>query len=366
MKKKILILSALLLFAAVALYIIFHYITPAKDNYLKVSGRVEASEIELATQIPGRLKSVLIEDGSAVKAGQIVALLVDEELQSRRREFIRGTEELVERIKAAEFDLKYTAENVRHTIDEAHKSLLIAKARLKQAGDKREKTQKDFRRFSRLRQKGVIAEERFEEMRLAYSLSEEEARTADKEVELAEISLLKAKASKDLVRAKEKELLALRKSLQRLKERLKQVEITLGYTKISAPEDGIILKRVAEPGEVLPQGGIAGIMINPASLHVKTFVPETYIGRIFINMEAEVFSDAYPDYPFTGYICYISDRSEFTPKEVQSYEERVKQVFAVKICFPGTSADQKKNYRDVLKKGMPVDVRFEIKEDGKI
>ncbi|NOY39017.1 MAG: HlyD family efflux transporter periplasmic adaptor subunit, partial [Nitrospirae bacterium] len=335
MKKKTLFLPVIvLLFAAAAIYIIFHYVTPSKDNYLKVSGRVEASEIELATQIPGRLKSVLIEDGATVRAGEIVALIEDGELQSRRREFIRGTEELVERIRAAEFDLKYTAENVRHTIDEARKALLIAKARLKQARDKKEKTGKDFRRYSRLRQKGVIAEERYEEMRLAYNLSEEEARTASSEVELSEISLLKAKASKDLVRAKEKELLALRKSLQRLKERLKQVEITLGYTKILAPEDGIILKRVAEPGEVLPQGGIAGIMINPASLHVKTFVPETYIGRIFIKMEAEVFSDAYPDHPFTGYICYISDRSEFTPKEVQSYEERVKQVFAVKICFP--------------------------------
>lgn len=362
MKKKILILPLFLLFAAAALYIIFHYITPSKDNYLKVSGRVEASEIELATQIPGRLKSVLIEDGATVRAGEIIAMIEDDELQSRRREFIRGTEELVERIKAAGFDLKYTTENVRHTIDEAGKALLIAKARLKQARDKREKTGKDFRRFSNLRQKGVIPEERYEKIRLAYSLSEEEARTAESKVELAGISLLKAKASRDLVRAKEKELLALRKSLQRLKERLKQVEITLGYTKIQAPEDGIILKRVAEPGEVLPQGGIAGIMINPASLHVKTFVPETYIGKIFINMEAEVFSDAYPDYPFTGYICYISDRSEFTPKEVQSYEERVKQVFAVKICFSDRTEGQKKSYRDVLKKGMPVDVRFKIKE----
>ncbi len=363
MKKKILFLPLLLLLLAVALYITFHYINPSRDNYLKVSGRVEASETELATQIPGRLKSVLIEDGTAVRTGQIVAVIEDEELQSQRREFIRGTEELVERIRAAEFDLKYTAENVRHTIDEARKSLSIAKARLKQARDRREKTQKDFRRFSNLRQKGVIPEERYEKMRLAYSLSEEEARTAEKEVELAEISLLKAKASRDLVRAKEKELLALGKSLQRLKERLKQVEITIGHTRIKAPEDGIILKRVAEPGEVLPQGGIAGIMINPASLYVKTFVPETYIGKIYINMEAQVFSDAYPDYPFTGRICYISDRSEFTPKEVQSYEERVKQVFAVKICFPDTTAGQKKSYRDVLKKGMPVDVRFEIKED---
>jgi len=364
MKKRPLI-PFVLLSAAVLLYAIFHYMSPPGNDYLKVSGRVEASEIELAAQIPGRLKSVLIEDGSVVKAGEVVAVLDDAELRSRRRELVSRTEELAERIKAAEFDLKYTETNVKHTIEEAVRSLSIAKARLKQAVDRREKAGRDFRRYASLRQKGVIPEQRYEETRLAYRLSEEAARTAEKEVELAEISLLKAKASRDLVRAKEKELLALRKSYQGLKEKLKQVEITLGYTRILAPVDGVVLSRVAEPGEILPQGGVAAVMIDPDSLHVKTFVPEQYIGRIFVGMEAEVLSDAYPDSPFTGRICYISDRAEFTPKEVQSYEERVKQVFAVKVCFPETAEVRKRTYRDVLKKGMPVDVRFKFKQDGK-
>ncbi|NOZ25025.1 MAG: HlyD family efflux transporter periplasmic adaptor subunit [Nitrospirae bacterium] len=364
MKKRILI-PFVLLAAAVLLYAILHYMGPPEENYLKVSGRVEASEIALAARIPGRLKSVLVEDGSVVKAGDVVAVLDDAELRSRRRELVRKTEELAERIKAAEFDLKYTETNVRHTIDEAGRALSIARARLKQALDRREKAEKDFNRYGSLRRKGVVPEQRYEEIRLAYRLSEETVHTAEKEVELAEISLLKAKASRDLVRAKEQELLALRKSYQGLKERLKQVEITLGYTRISAPVAGVVLSRVAEPGEILPQGGVAAVMIDPDSLHVKTFVPEKYIGRIFIDMEAEVLSDAYPDSPFTGRICYISDRAEFTPKEVQSYEERVKQVFAVKICFPETAGDRKRTYRDVLKKGMPVDVRFRFRQDGK-
>ncbi len=361
MKKRLLIPSAILS-AAVLLYAVFHYMGRPEDKYLTVSGRVEASEIELAARIPGTLKSVLVEDGSPVRAGEIVAVLDDAELRSRRMELVRRREELAERIKAAEFDLKYTETTVKHTIDEAGRSLSIARARLKQAKERLEKAGKDFRRYTALWEKGVIPEERYEETRLAYRLSEEAARTAEKEVELAEISLLKAKASRDLVKAKQRELLALRKSYQGLKERLKQVEINLGYTRIPAPVDGVILRRVAEPGEILPQGGIAAVMIDPASLHVKTFVPEKYIGRIRLGMEAEVLSDAYPDSPFTGRICYISDRAEFTPKEVQSYEERVKQVFAVKVCFPEAAGEGERPYRDVLKKGMPVDVRIETAE----
>jgi HlyD family secretion protein len=107
-------------------------------------------------------------------------------------------------------------------------------------------------------------------------------------------------------------------------------------------------------------GGVVAVMINPEDLHVKTYVPEKYIGRLRMKMQAGVVTDAYPGQPVTGYICYISDRAEFTPKEVQSYEERVKEVFAVKVCFSGKdgSAPGGKAYYDLLKKGMPVDVRF--------
>jgi membrane fusion protein YbhG len=111
------------------------------------------------------------------------------------------------------------------------------------------------------------------------------------------------------------------------------------------------------------QGGVVGVMINPEDIHVKTYIPEKYIGRIQMDMKAEVFTDAYPNRPFKGYVCYISDKAEFTPKEVQSYEERVKQVFASKICFTkgDGSADKGKTYIEVLKKGMPVDVRFDVR-----
>ena len=110
-----------------------------------------------------------------------------------------------------------------------------------------------------------------------------------------------------------------------------------------------------------------GIMINPADIHVRTYIPEKFIGSINMNMQADVFADSYPGKPIRGHVCYISDKSEFTPKEVQSYEERVKQVFAVKVCFEPKdgSSDKGKTYQNILKKGMPVDVKFAVKQTAK-
>jgi HlyD family secretion protein len=360
-KKNIFLIIIIVLFILIAFYKILPYIK-SKNNYLTVSGRVEADETELGTRVMGKLKSVLIEDGIKVKKGETIALIEDDDLKSRRKQTLDRIEELSEKINAAEFDLEYTTKDVQHNIDEAQKALSVADARLKQAEARKENAEKEFNRYSNLLEKEAVSRERYDNIRLAHELSHEEVNVALKEVERAKVSLLKAEDSKKLVQAKEKELLALRKTLSQLRETLNQIDINIGYTIITSPSDGIILRKVAEPGEILLQGGVIGVMINPDDIHIKTYLPEKYIGRIQMNMKAEVFTDAYPDQPFKGYVCYISDKAEFTPKEVQSYEERVKQVFAAKICFSEgeKSADKRKTYQEVLKKGMPVDVRFDV------
>lgn len=364
MRKKIIFLVILV----VTLAIFFYKVTPyfkSKDNYLTVSGRVEADETELASRISGKLERVMIEDGMDVREGDAIAKIDDADLQSKRRQTLSRIEEVKEKIQAAGLDLEYTGKNVEHSINEAKKALSVAEARLKQAEAKKENADRELKRYSNLLEKEVISKEKYDNVRLVNDLSKEEVSVAVKEVERARLSLMKAEDARKLVLAKERELLALKKSLSQLSETLQQVDIHIGYTEVTAPSDGIILRKVAEPGEVLSQGSVIGIMIDPEDIYIRTYVPEKYIGRMQIDMNAEVVSDAYPEHSFKGSVCYISDRAEFTPKEVQSYEERVKQVFAVKICFSKRSGStvKEKAYYDVFKKGMPVDVRFPINPD---
>jgi len=359
MKRRVVIVIIVLLLIAITVYeILLH--SKSADNVLTVSGRVEANETDLSARIPGRLTKVLIDDGVKVRKGDAIALIEDEELKSKRREIGKRIEELEENIRAAEFTLVYTTNNVRHGIDEAQKSLSVAGARLRQAEAKRENAEKELTRYSRLREKEAISEEKLDNTKLAYKVAVEEVNTAREEVEKAKVSLSRAEDSGELVKAKEKELLALRKALGQLREALDQVNINIGYAQVLAPVNGVILRKVAEPGEVLPLGGTVGVMINPDDIYVKTYVPEKNIGMLRMNMRAEIVTDAYPGRPVSGYICYISDRAEFTPKEIQSYEERVKQVFAVKICFSEKegAVSGGNTYYEILKKGMPVDVRF--------
>lgn len=361
MKKRIFIAVILVVVLAVAVYEVLLHLKRTSD-YLTVSGRVEADETQLSPMIAGRLSSVLIDDGTEVKKGDTVAVIEDDELKSKQREIIEKIKEASDNIRAAEIDLDYTARDVNHGIDEARKGLVIAEARLRQAEAKRKNAEKELRRYSRLREKEAVSEEKLDNIKLAAELAMEEGKTASQEVGRAKVSLAKAEDSKELVKAKEKQLLALKKSLNQLKETLNQVEINIGYTKVVAPEDGVILRKVSEPGEVLSAGGVVGVMINPEDVHVKTYIPEQYVGMIQLDMQAGILADSHPEQPITGYICYISDRAEFTPKEVQSYEERVKQVFAVKVCFSqgkGPSSGGKAYY-EILKKGMPVDVKFSL------
>ena len=364
MKKKIVILVVLVAALAIFFYKIIPYFK-ANDTFLTVSGRVEADEIDLASRISGKVERVLIEDGTNVTMGDTIAQIEDADLQSKRRQTMRRIEEVEERIMAAALDLEYTEKNVELSIDEAQKALSVADARLKQAEAKKENAEKELNRYSSLLDKEVVSKEHYDSVNLAHRLAEEEATVASKDTERARVSLTKAEDARQLVLAKEKELQALKKTLAQLDEMREQVDIQIGYATVTAPSDGIILRKVAEPGEVLLQGSVIGVMIVPEDTYVRTYVPEKYIGKLRIGMDAKVVSDAYPDRPFTGSVCYISDKAEFTPKEVQSYEERVKQVFAVKICFSDKAgqAREKKVYYDVLKKGTPVDVRFPIETE---
>ncbi len=357
MLKKASLIVIVLLVLIFAIVKLPSYIHPQKEDYLIVSGRVEADEVRLSTQIQGKLKELYIDDGASVKEGDIIALIDDEELQSKRRELIHSIEELEERIAAAEISLEYMKKDINRNINEAEKMLSIARARLRQAEAKKAKAENEYKRYLSLLMEELISRDEFESIELAYKVALEDINTATEDVERAEISLVRAKDSKSLIDVEEKELASLNRSLDGLKERLTQIEINIGYTKITAPSEGIILKKVAEAGEIIPRGGVLGILINPERVYVKTFVPERYIGMVTLNMETEVISDAYRDRAIYGYICHIADRAEFTPKEVQSYEERVKQVFAVKVCF---EKGDKEVYK-ILKKGMPVDVRFQVK-----
>ncbi len=338
---------------AVALVVTLVILKSAKKDQgalLIVTGRVEADEVVVSTEIPGRLVEVYISDGVEVKKGQPLARVDDSEIAIREEEILRRISTEEEALRAMERELQALKRSVEAEIKVAQETLRASQEALKEAEIVSERLHRQYQRFQRLREDGVIPQDRFEDLQKAYQVSLSRVAASEASVRKAEALLQKAETGRLRVEAYQRKIEAKKKGIKILHKQLDRIRLRRKKTFIKAPVDGIILRKIAEPGEFLPSGGPVGVIIEPSSIHVKTFLPEKYLGRFNLNQVVQVLTDAHPQKPIEGYICYISDRAEFTPKEIDTSEERVKQVFETKICFHKPPR--------MLKKGMPVDVIF--------
>jgi HlyD family secretion protein len=130
---------------------------------------------------------------------------------------------------------------------------------------------------------------------------------------------------------------------------LAQVDVALEHALIIAPFDGVISVRHREPGEVVGAGAVVLTLQDPNDRWVRIFVPENRVGRLQLGQSAVISADAYPDERYRGEITFIADEAEFTPRNVQTTEERVKLVFRVKVRVV-------EDRYGTLKPGLPADV----------
>src|SRR5258708_5843496 len=130
-------------------------------------------------------------------------------------------------------------------------------------------------------------------------------------------------------------------------QQAEHAQLALQDEQLLSPIDGVILQRVSEPGEVIGPGTPALVIGNPKDVWIKVYIPEGVIGRVQLGQSADLRVDAFPERVFTGKVTFISPKAEFTPKNIQTKEERVTQMFAVKITLDHPEG--------LLNPGMPAD-----------
>ena len=128
------------------------------------------------------------------------------------------------------------------------------------------------------------------------------------------------------------------------------LEISIGKSEVTAPTDGIVLARNIEQGELIAAGSIVMTIGKLDEVSLTVYIPEDTYGRVSLGQEAIVTVDSFPNKTYTGEVTYIADQAEFTPRNVQTTEERKTTVFAVKVTLPNLNLD--------LKPGMPADVEI--------
>ena len=293
-----------------------------------LSGNVEITETNVGFKIPGRVIEIPVEEGSVVKEGDVLARLDGAELSSVVAQNRASLQEASARLS----ELKEGSRT--QEIEQAKANVIAQEAELK-------RVKQDYERADVLYKNGAISKAQFDASKSAYDV-----RVATHKSAQEALSLAQEGARKGDIKIGEHRV-------EQAKAGLAASETRSKDTVIYAPIAGVVLRKNVEVGETVSQGIPVFTIGDLKSPWIKVYVKEDKIGLIKLGQKAQISVDSYKDKTYEGVVSYISSEAEFTPKTVQTPEERVKLVFGVKIRI--------KNENDELKPGMPADVRILLK-----
>ncbi len=299
-----------------------------EEKTIEVEGTVEGTDVIVSAKTAGDLIELRKEEGELVKAGDTVAAL-EHETASIKLEQAKANLQLAQ---AALSLLKNGARK---------EDVFFTKQKFNQAKASYELSRKEAKRIENLYKKGSVTKDKLDKARTQLKIAFSQLKAAKSNLEKI----------KNLSRPEQIEEAQARVKAAEAAVRLLKKNINDSY--LVAPTSGIIAKIFFEKGEFVPVMGSVFEIENLTRPDVKVYIPETKLGLVKRGQAAEIFTDSYPGKKFTGRVATISSEAEFTPKTIQTKEERVKLVYEVKI-----KADNP-NYE--LKSGMPVDVKIIVK-----
>lgn len=296
-----------------------------KDTTLSLYGNVDIRQVELGFRVAGRIAELRLQEGDRVKKGDLLATLDD-------RPFMDALDVANADHAAREADLRKFSTGARPQE--------IAQARANVA--EREAT---FANANRLVERRSVLVRDGNVSREAY---EDAVRARDE----ARARLQSTRESLKLVTAgfREEDVESAKATLAAAAARVETAKTSLADTQLYAPDDGIILSRVREPGAIVAAGATVYTLSLIDPVWIRAYVSEPQLGRIAPGMKVQVFTDSAPGKPYTGQIGYISPIAEFTPKTVETADLRSDLVYRLRVIV--TNADQG------LRQGMPVTVRL--------
>ncbi|MCS7229447.1 MAG: HlyD family efflux transporter periplasmic adaptor subunit [Candidatus Kryptonium sp.] len=313
------------LFAILILPFIISCSNNKNGGIFKTSGTTEAKEVVVSSEISGKIIYINFDEGDKVDSG-FVLCQIDTELTYQK--YLEAKAQM----EASYLQYQLLLKGARTEEIEAMEEVVNrAKVNLENA-------QKQFERIKSLYEDGVATQEQFDNVRAFYETSKTQYEEARKKLE----ALRKG--------AREEEIKIAFSNYNRAVALVRAIQIQLKDSKIVAPISGFVLEKFVEIGEFIPAGAPIAKIANLEEVYVRFFIPEKEIGIIKIGDSVNIKVNSYPGKIFKGKVVFISPKAEFTPKNVQTEEERAKLVYAVKVKV--------KNENGVFKSGMPVDVEI--------
>lgn len=332
--KKVLIPIIIVAVVAAVLFLKQNKVIITDD--VKFSGTVEVTDVTLAFKISGRVQDVLFSEGDSVSAGEEVA-----RLDNTDQKLAVDTAQANVLLSSAALD-ELAAGSRRQEIQSSQANVDMAKAALSRMHDESAQAKSDRDRNEMLLRSGAISRQEFEKFDTVYKKSLNSIKEAEAMVRTSEeaLSLTIEGTRSETIKKAHAALTVAQTSLVSAEQNLK-------YTSILSPISGKVLTRPAEPGEYVQAGTVIMTVADVANAWVRGYISEKDLGRIKLGDVVDIKSDSYSGKIYKGRITYISDEAEFTPKTVQTSDERVNFMYRIKVSLDNREME--------LKAGMPVD-----------
>jgi HlyD family secretion protein len=269
-------------------------------GFYRTNGRLESEQVEIATKIPGRIAEVLVKEGDVVEAGQVLVRMDVTDLNAQ----LRGAEAQVRR---------------------AEQSKLLAEAVVAQRESEKQLANQELQRVVALREKGFST---------AQILDQRRSTTA-----VAEAALAAAKASVSDAEA----------AIEASRADVAKINATLDDMILKAPRHGRVQYRLAQPGEVLGAGSRVLTLVDLTDVYMTVFVPASVAAQLGFGDDARLILDPIPQYVVPAKVTFVASEAQFTPKTVETRDEREKLMFRVKLTLP---AELLRKYETRVKTGV--------------
>ncbi|MBN9047403.1 MAG: HlyD family efflux transporter periplasmic adaptor subunit [Rhizobiales bacterium] len=299
------------------------------DGIASGNGRIEAVEIDVSTKSPGRIREILADEGDFVKAGDVLARMDTDQLESQRRQ-------AEAQLRRAQIGI----DTAKSLVTQREAEHVAAEATVAQRAAQLDAAQRRLVRSRALAQSNTVSQQVFDDDRA----SEQGAQAA---LGAAKAQLAAAEAAIGSARA---QVVDAEAAVDAAKAAIASIVADINDATLTSPKPGRVQYRVAEPGEVLSAGGRVLNLVDLSDVYMTFFLPTAQAGRVGLGADARIVLDAAPQYVIPAKISFVADVAQFTPKTVETEEERQKLMFRVKAKIP---QELLQKYIQQVKTGLP-------------
>jgi HlyD family secretion protein len=359
-------------------------------NRVLVSGNIELTEVDISFKVPGKLIELTVDEGAVVKKGQVIARIDREQVERQRTRDEASVASSQSQYEQMETAVRWQRETLESDVALRKAEVRAAQARLDQllAGSRPQEIQQsrasvadataqrdqgkaDWDRAQELFKNDDISKAQYDQYRThldsaaavlrqaqeRLALVEEGPRKEDieaarAEVQRAQAALQVSEANRLEVTRREQDAIGRRADVHRAQAQVAMTQTQIDDTVVTSPIDGVVLVKAAEVGEVLGAGTTVVTIGDTDHPWLRAYISETDLGRVKLGQPVQLTSDSFPNKTYPGRVSFISSEAEFTPKQIQTREERVKLVYRIKIDVD--------NPRHELKSNMPVDAEIQL------